>query len=130
MTLENNILAFGKWTQVQAYIMDRLTLTLRRNIIYYAEGSAVSGEWNPVNMVFDRNLYWNALGKPVTFQGKSFSEWQAAGQDAHSIIADPLFVDPENGDFRLQPGSPAAQIGFEPWDLSDVGPRSVSASAK
>ena len=27
------------------------------------------------------------------------------------------------GDFRLQPGSPAAKIGFEPWDLSDVGPR-------
>jgi hypothetical protein len=123
MTLENNIFAFGKSTQVQAYTMDRLAFTLRRNIIYYTEGSAISGDWNPVNMVFDRNLYWNAAGKPVTFQGKGFADWQAAGQDVHGIVADPLFVDAEHGDFRLRPGSPAVQIGFEPWDFTAVGPR-------
>ena len=49
------------------------------------------------------------------------------GQDKDSLIADPLFVDPTKGDFRLRQGSPAAQIGFEPWDLSPVGPRSVEA---
>ena len=123
MTVENNIFAFGKSTQVQAYTMDRLAYTLRRNIIYYTEGSAISGDWNPVNMVFDRNLYWNAVGKPVTFQGKSFADWQAAGQDVHGMVADPLFVDPEHGDFRLRSGSPAVQIGFEPWDFTAVGPR-------
>ena len=53
----------------------------------------------------------------------SLAEWQAMGQDKNSLIADPLFVDPEKGDFRLRPGSPAAQIGFEPWDFS----RSVRA---
>ena len=103
--------------------MNRLAYTLRRNIIYYTEGSAISGDWNPVNMVFDRNLYWNAVGKPVTFQGKSFADWQAAGQDVHGMVADPLFVDPEHGDFRLRSGSPAVQIGFEPWDFTAVGPR-------
>jgi hypothetical protein len=123
MTIENNIFAFGKSTQVQAYTMDRLAYTLRRNIIYYTEGSAISGDWNPVNMVFDRNLYWNAVGKPVTFQGRSFADWQAAGQDVHGMVADPLFVDPEHGDFRLRSGSPAVQIGFEPWDFTAVGPR-------
>lgn len=41
------------------------------------------------------------------------------------MIADPLFVDPEHGDFRLRPGSPAAKIGFEAWDPSDVGPRAL-----
>lgn len=123
MTLENNIFAFGKWTQVQAYIMDRLTFTMRRNIFYYTEGTAISGDWNPVNIVFDRNLYWNASGKPVTIQGRSFAEWQAAGQDVHGLVADPLFVDPEHGDFNLRPGSPAAKIGYEPWDFAAVGPR-------
>src|SRR6188474_3513587 len=44
--------------------------------------------------------------------------------------ADPLFVDPAQGDFALRPDSAAAQISFEPWDLSAVGPRPPSASPK
>ena len=57
----------------------------------------------------DRNLYWNASDKPVLFGSKSFAEWQRAGQDRDSLLADPLFVDPEKGDFRLRAGSPAAK---------------------
>jgi hypothetical protein len=79
---------------------------------------------------FDRNLYWSASGKPVLFADKSFAEWQATGQDKDSLIADPLFVDPTHGNFALRPGSPAAQIGFEPWDASTVGPRSPSTTPK
>jgi hypothetical protein len=37
-----------------------------------------------------------------------------------------MFVAPEQGDFRLRPGSPATEVGFEPWDLSTVGPRPAS----
>jgi hypothetical protein len=39
----------------------------------------------------------------------------------HSIVADPLFVDPEHGNFTLKPGSPAAKIGFHPIDASQIG---------
>jgi hypothetical protein len=60
-------------------------LTCRRNLIYYLEGKAIGdyggGNWGPEVCVFDRNLYWNASGKPVLFANKGFSEWQAAGQD-------------------------------------------------
>jgi len=49
--------------------------------------------------------------------------WQALGLDTHSVIADPLFVDPENGDFTLKPESPALKLGFRPIDVSIVGPR-------
>ena len=38
-------------------------------------------------------------------------------------MADPLFTNPDKGDFRLKPGSPAAKIGFKPIDVSKVGPR-------
>ena len=38
-------------------------------------------------------------------------------------MADPLFADPAGYNFQLKPGSPAAKIGFEPFDLSTVGPR-------
>lgn len=37
--------------------------------------------------------------------------------DRNSIIADPLFINPEGGDFRLQPNSPALKMGFKPLDF-------------
>jgi len=37
------------------------------------------------------------------------------------VIADPLFVDPQHGDFTLKPGSPADKIGFKPFPLTGWG---------
>jgi hypothetical protein len=36
--------------------------------------------------------------------------------DAHSLAVDPLFVDPENGDFGFKEGRPALKQGIEPLD--------------
>ena len=49
---------------------------------------------------------------------------QSDGVDANSQAVDPMFVDPENGDFRFKPGSPALEMGIVPIDLSKVGLRS------
>ena len=38
----------------------------------------------------------------------------SGGMDRHSIIADPLFADPDVGDFNLNPKSPAFNLGFKP----------------
>jgi len=43
--------------------------------------------------------------------------------DIHSIVADPLFVDAENGDYRLKPDSPALKLGFQPIDVARIGIR-------
>lgn len=48
---------------------------------------------------------------------------QKDGIDLHSKAVDPMFVDPENGDFRLKPNSPALEMGIVPLDLSKVGLR-------
>ena len=32
-----------------------------------------------------------------------------------------MLVDPDNGDFRLKPESPALAIGFEPFDYGKAG---------
>ena len=104
------------------------------DLFYYAEGKAIGdyggGRCGLDVCVFDRNLYWNVSGSRVFIGNQSFSQWQATGQDKHSVVADPLFVDPMNGNFALRPGSPARQIGFEPWDISSAGPRRSSATPK
>ena len=51
----------------------------------------------------------------------TFQQWQDAGHDAGSIIADPMFVNVENFDFRLKPDSPAFKVGFKPFDYSRAG---------
>jgi len=133
ITVENNIFAFNRTAQVERGGIGGFELTCRHNLIYYVEGQAIGnyggGRWGRDVCAFDRNLYWNASGNPVLFANKSFSDWQAVGQDKNSLIADPLFMDPERGDFRLKPDSPAAKIGFEPWDMSAVGPVKHSDNA-
>ena len=93
-----------------------------RNIVYGdTGGEMLGGNWIELNATFDHNLYFSR--KPVKFGGKTFRQWRHAGADQHSFIADPRFVAPERGDFRLKPGSPAGKIGFLTIDLSQVGPR-------
>ncbi|OHB75567.1 MAG: hypothetical protein A2Z25_17400 [Planctomycetes bacterium RBG_16_55_9] len=43
------------------------------------------------------------------------------GRDNNSIIADPLFADPDNYDFHLAPNSPAIKLGFKPFDYTKAG---------
>lgn len=51
-----------------------------------------------------------------------WESWQALGLDAHSKVADPLFVDPEHSDFRLKQDSPAFTLGFKPIPVDKIGP--------
>jgi hypothetical protein len=48
---------------------------------------------------------------------------QSEGVDLNSSTEDPLFVDPENGDFRFKPDSPALKMGIVPIDISKIGLR-------
>ncbi len=68
------------------------------------------------------NLYWYPDAK-MAFNKQGFPEWQAMGFDTRSLYADPLFTDPENGDFSMPIDSPAWDIGFQPIDMSTVGLR-------
>ncbi len=72
----------------------------------------------------DYNLYWDVygiLGEDMDFGGIGFEEWQEPGRDYHSLVADPMFVDPGNHDYRLNEQSPALTMGFEPIDVEKIG---------
>jgi len=121
--VRNNILANSMMHQIQATrVEEHLSFTFERNLVYWETGPLLAGPWNEVKVSMDNNCYWNAAGQDVTFVGMSLAQWrQRHKRDEHSIVADPLFVDPAKGDFRLKPDSPALKIGFEPFDYTQAG---------
>ncbi len=120
--IRNNILAFSKLHQIQATrVEDHLSFTFENNIVYWDTGPLLSGRWKQIKVKMRNNCYWNTSGKEVKPAGMTFEEWQERGHDTDSIIADPMFIDAENFDFRLKPNSPALKTGFKPFDYSKAG---------
>ena len=120
--IRNNILAFGKSAQVmRSRVEPHCSFIFERNIFYWSHGTFFGDNFGDGNLVFRDNLYWDCLGRPPNFGGSSLKVWRGKGQDVRSVFADPHFVDAARRDFRLQPDSPAASIGFEPIDVSRAG---------
>jgi len=118
----NNIFALARTGQIiRSRAEEHLSFTFQRNIVYWREGPLLGSNWSGDRYALDYNLYWNAKGEPVRFGEMPLEEWQKKGQDSHSLIADPLFVNPEKDDFRLSPGSPAMKVGFQPFDTRQIG---------
>ena len=129
--IRNNIFAFAKEYQVmRTRAEEHLSLTFERNIVIFDTGDLLGSNWSGDKYKFDNNLYWDLRTTDVRFSKWSWDEWREKGNDPHSIIADPLFVDAQNFDFRLNPESPAFQLGFKPIDLKQVGPRKEYAYKK
>jgi hypothetical protein len=145
--IRNNIFAFGREYQLTlSRPEDHLSFTFERNIVYWDEGTLWGGRnWSgetPLpecgecdeskerhsetkcqHVHSDNNFFYDARGSQVIFFGMSFPDWQARGHDAHSMSTDPLFINPSRYQFTLRPDSPALRGGFQPIDLTLVGPR-------
>ncbi len=52
--------------------------------------------------------------------------WQAMGHDIHSVFADPMFIDPEKGDYRVRSESPALTLGFKNFPMHQFGLRKLA----
>ncbi len=76
----------------------------------------------------DYNIIWNSTGRPpvrykTTIYSSVAAYSAASGEDAHSIQADPRFVAPGAGDFRLLADSPAIDSGDSAapgWPATDA----------
>lgn len=121
--VENNILAYSMDGQIQRSRVEKhVSFIFERNIVLWDQGPLVTaGQINDDLVKFASNLYWNGGQGPIDFQGLTLAERQAKGWDLGSIIADPGFKDPQNGDFTLPPDSPAFKIGFVPFDYTRAG---------
>jgi len=141
--VRNNILAGSLEHQLQVTrVENHLSFTFENNIVYWTNHSpALAGPWSANRQLTRSNCYWNASSRAITFAGKSLSNWQhtpvappaltnglartpewvSKGREQGSLIADPLFVNAAEHDFRLKENSPALQLGFKPFDYSQAG---------
>jgi hypothetical protein len=122
--VRNNVFAFNDEFQlIRSRIEPHVSFTFENNIVIFDSGRLLGTNWGDSKFVMKNNLYWDTRGGAIGFGKESWDEWRARGMDAGSAIADPLFVDAANYDFRLRPDSPVLKLGFRPIDMSGVGPR-------
>ena len=76
-------------------------------------------------MSFGAGIQVTVLGEMREIEVYTMKKQQGDGVDVHSLVVDPLFVDPENGDFSFKLGSPALEMGIVPIDFAKVGLRST-----
>ena len=124
-----------------AYVqfVSRTGFPITNNIFYHTPlRSWCSHMSTSEDCILDENLYYNAAGEGTRFTRYDWS-WASMmnavrgfGDDVNSIFdQDPLFVDPNNHNYRLQSNSPAlltqgsGGIGFVDFadEIAKVGPR-------
>ena len=100
---------------------------IRRNVIVHTQGTNIY-EFIRANpnyaKQFDYNLFYNYRAAPTVDgwkEAQTFAQWQAKGFDGHSVFADPMFVDPAKGDYRVRAGSPALKLGFKNFPMDTFG---------
>ncbi|MCE5241180.1 right-handed parallel beta-helix repeat-containing protein [bacterium] len=121
-TIRNNIFAYS-W---EANIISARTdlgndLVFERNVVLTSNGTPLGGNLRPDRFTLRSNLYWDTQGSDLSFYGLDFPDWQAAGKDEGSIVADPLFVNAPGLNFRLRSEAVVAKIGFKPFDVGTAG---------
>lgn len=123
--IRNNIFALARDHQLQfTRPEDHLSFTFERNIVVWANGRLWSGGAGGRGKIeSDHNLYYRVGGANIECFGKSFEEWRASGQDRNSVVADPGFDDPAEGDFRIKNPATVSRIGFRPFDTNAAGVR-------
>ncbi|MDY0168338.1 MAG: right-handed parallel beta-helix repeat-containing protein [Thermoguttaceae bacterium] len=133
---ENNIMVEGRDHQFRCQPRDDFMQGNRfvNNIVVYSRPEAhLMFSWRDKRDMFaevDRNVYFlrghdlTAL-KSQVFPAGTWNDWREAGFDLNSVAADPLFLDPDNDDYRLHPDSPALPLGFQPIPVERIGPQGL-----
>ncbi|WP_167858987.1 right-handed parallel beta-helix repeat-containing protein [Paenibacillus cymbidii] len=139
--ISNNIFAFGKegvisFTRQEEHI----SIVFERNIVLADNTPAFvcKSDFAGIHLISDLNLIWDtARGEPVYAANARYDdtatwrylreigpdEWRGRGFDLHSLAADPQFADSAGGNFAMPGDSPAAGLGFVPFDPSRAGVR-------
>ncbi len=75
------------------------------------------------------NGWGRALNRNLFAFAADLAKAREQGADADSIAGDPMFMDPERGDFRVRENSPAWAIGFRNFPMDRFGVKKPSLKA-
>jgi parallel beta-helix repeat protein len=132
--IRNNLFAFNQEFQLMRTRAEpHISFFFTNNIVYFDSGRLLGSNWSNDNYRMDHNLYYDSRdpdGKNMLFAGLPFDQWQQRGHDRHSLIQDPLFLDPATRNFALKSNSPAFKLGFQPLPQKGFGVRPRAERAK
>lgn len=75
-----------------------------------------------VEKPWGKELDYNLIGRPNLKTITPAEDLQKLSErDEHSLVGDPLFVDPVHGNFQVQPDSPALKLGFKNFPMDQFG---------
>lgn len=127
--LETPIADFTQWVPEEMGPEKAGNIAIERNIFYRNDGQSIYSVF-PLNETIvkksDYNLFYPQKDYEVMLEWKiyPFDHWKSlfnGRYERHSIVADPMFVDPNNMDYRLQADSPALKLGFQQIDRDKIG---------
>ncbi|MDR1864147.1 MAG: right-handed parallel beta-helix repeat-containing protein [Bacteroidales bacterium] len=121
--IRNNIFARNILSEIKfSRTEEHLSYSFTNNIVYLDSGELIDGDnILKANVHYDYNCYWDTRVATPRFRTLSFAEWKKTGRDKHSLVADPLFIDPVRFDFRIRNLSALRKIKFKPVDYSQAG---------
>jgi len=124
-TVENNVFIGPHPPEKHAGFKESNDIYTRNIYVNTKDGQAWTRSYpmQELPLLMDYNLYFNYSGDQPTFDVKklTWQQWQAKGMDKHSVFADPMFVDPDKGDYRLRYESPAYELGFKSFPMDRFG---------
>ena len=113
-TVENNI-TVGSGLHPHVWYASGRDI-FRRNIVWR--------EYQPALMPtppWGQELDYNLMHREGATNAPASRLQKQSGRDEHSILADALFVDPAQGNYRVKEGSPALLLGFVNFPMDRFG---------
>jgi len=135
--LTNNIVVGGGYVEFHSN-WDHNGYILAHNILvgtaiysfccWSVPDGSVSGQLKNKGEIIDSNTLWSFGSNPKfvdwsahTPSSCTWAQWLGGGVDAHSVLADPQFMDSAHGDFRVKSTSPALALGFKNFPMDSFG---------
>jgi hypothetical protein len=137
--LTNNIVVGGGYVEFHSNF-DKNGFILAHNIFvgtaiysfccWSVPDANVSSELKRKGEIIDSNTLWSFGNNPKFViwadhhaANCTWTQWLAGGVDAHSVLADPQFMDTAHGDYRVKSTSPALALGFKNFPMDSFGVR-------